>query len=67
MTILVFVAFLGIAPKTPIGIMMAAVVLMVTPWVPVIFGLGDTIAASIVFINVLVGGYGYKMLAAQQD
>ena len=64
---MVFVMFLARAPQTPLGVMMASVVLIVTPWVPVIFGFGDTIAASIVLVNVLSGSFVYKMFAARTE
>ena len=66
-TILVFVMFLARAPQTPWGVMMASVVLILTPWVPVMFGIGDTIAASIVFVNVLSGAFVYKVFAARTE
>ena len=59
-TIVVFGTFLARAPSTPRGIMMAAAVLMLTPWVPVIMGYGDVFAASIVFLNIATGAYAYK-------
>ena len=46
---------------------MASVVLILTPWAPVMFGIGDTIAASIVFVNVLSGAFVYKVFAARTE
>ena len=66
-TILVFVMFMARAPQTPWGVMMASVVLILTPWAPVMFDIGDTIAASIVFVNVLSGAFVYKVFAARTE
>ena len=66
-TTLVFVMFMARAPQTPWGVMMASVVLILTPWAPVMFGIGDTIAASIVFVNVLSGAFVYKVFAARTE
>ena len=53
-TISVFAMFLYKTPTTPWGIIMAAAVLILSPWVPAVaFGFGDTIMASIVFVNVV--------------
>ena len=60
--IFVYLMTLRAAPATPWGIMMAATVLILSPWVPFIFGFGDPIAAGIVLINVVCGGYAWKML-----
>ena len=59
--------FMARAPQTPWGVMMASVVLILTPWAPVMFGIGDTIAASIVFVNVLSGAFVYKVFAARTE
>ena len=53
-TISVFAMVLYKTPTTPWGIIMAAAVLILSPWVPVVaFGFGDPIMASIVFVNVV--------------
>ena len=65
--ILVYIMFLFRAPSTPWGVMLTAVVLILTPWVPVVFGFGDTIAASIVFVNVVAGAFVYKVFAARTE
>ncbi len=58
-TILVYAMFLYRTPATPQGMVMCAIVLVLTPWGPAIIGFGDLIAASIVLINVIAGGYAY--------
>ena len=40
---------------------------MLTPWVPVIFGYGSTIAASINFVNIAVGAFAYKVFVARAE
>ena len=60
-TIVVFGTFLARAPSTPRGIMFAGLVLMLTPWVPVILGYGDVFAASIVFLDIATGAFAYKV------
>ena len=59
-TVIVFVGFMLTVPATPWGLLLGAVVLITTPWLPVVFGFGSTIAASIVAINVLAGAFTYK-------
>ena len=63
-TILVFAMFLYRTPATPWGIVLPVIVLILTPWGPVIIGFGDSIAASIVFVNVVAGAYAYKTFAS---
>ena len=66
--ILVFLGFAFTAKPTPRNIMLAAIVLIITPWVPVvIFGIGSTIAASIIFVNILTGAYAFKSFAARTE
>ena len=60
MVIFVYVAMLQSVPATPRGILGATVVLVLTPWVPVLIGFGSSLAASIMFVNVVVGGFAYK-------
>ena len=66
-TILVYALFLIKTPGTPMGIMMAAVVLVLTPWAPFIIGFGDPMGASIVFGNVIGGAYVYKSFVARTE
>ena len=62
-TLMVYVAFLWGAPSTPWGVMLGGVVLLLTPWMPYVVGLGgDPILASILFVNVALGAFGYKSL-----
>ena len=63
--ILVYLMFIYGAPPTPRGIMMSAGVLILTPWVPMLFGYGDVIAASIILINVILAAYSYHVFAAR--
>ena len=65
--IMVYTMFIFTAPPTPWGIMLSAIVLILTPWVPVLFGYGSTIAGSIVFVNVVAGAYAYKVFAARTE
>ena len=65
--ILVYVMFVFGAPSSPWGIILSAVVLIMTPWVPVLFGYGSTMAASIIMVNVLTGAYAYKVFAARTE
>ena len=66
-TLIVFAGFLIKAPATPWGIMLAALVLIMTPWLPTIWGFGSTMAASIVFVNVVAGAYCYKIYIARTE
>ena len=61
------IGFMLTAPATPWSLIMGAVVLTMTGWVPVLFGFGSTIAASIVAVNVVVGAYTYKAWAARTE
>ena len=62
-TLMVYVAFLWSAPSTPWGVMLGGVVLLLTPWMPYVVGLGgDPVLASILFVNVGLGAFGYKAL-----
>ena len=54
-------------PATPWGIITAAAVLILSPWVPYVFGFGDPIAASIVFVNVVAGTFTYKVFASRTE
>ena len=67
MVILVYIMFILRTPATPWGIIMAAVVLVLTPWIPVLFGYGEEIAAAIIFVNVLAGAFAYKVLFARTE
>ena len=42
------------------SLLLAGVILVLTPWVPVIFQLGTPLAAAINFVNILLGAYVYK-------
>ena len=66
-TIMVYVMFVTTAPPTPRGIMLSAIVLCMTPWVPAILGFGDPIAASIVFTNVVAGAYLHKAFLSRTE
>ena len=60
MVIFVYVAMVQLVPATPRGILAAGLVLVLTPWLPVLIGFGSSLAASIIFVNVAVGGFAYK-------
>ena len=63
----VYAMFLYRAPGTPQGVIMSAIVLILTAWVPALLGYGDPIAASIIFINVLAGAYAYRSFTRQAE
>ena len=66
--ILVFLGFTFTAKPTPNNIILSAICLIITPWVPVVvFGIGPTIAASIIFVNILTGAYAYKSFAGRTE
>ena len=46
---------------------MAAIVLVMTPWIPVFFGYGSTLAAVIILVNVAAGAFTYKVFAARTE
>ena len=54
-TIIVGAIALARAPRAPAGVVLAAVVLVSPPWVPVLFGYGEPMAAVLVAFNVVVG------------
>ena len=66
--IIVFLGFTFTAAPTPRNILLASIVLVITPWIPVvIFGIGSTVAASIIFVNILTGAYASKSFAARTE
>ena len=65
--LIVYATYIFSAPAKPWTIMLGAMVLMLTPWVPVIFGYGSTIAASIIFLNILAGAFSYKVFMARTE
>ena len=65
--ILVYVGYLFKTPKTATGVMMAAVVLIMTPWIPTFWGQGSTMAASIVLVDVVAGAYVHKAFLARTE
>ena len=52
---------------TPFGVISAAVAIVLTPWIPTFFGFGDSIAASIVGVNVAAGAFTYKVFVARTE
>ena len=66
-TILVFGLFLMKTPASPLGVMTATIVLIMTPWIMVLFGFGSTIAAVIVLVNVATGSFAYKALMGRTE
>ena len=65
--ILVYLMFILRAPATPWGVMLSAIVLILTPWIPVVFGYGSTIAAAIILANVGSGAFTYKAFVARTE
>ena len=51
-------------PRTAWGVLWRSLVLVLTPWAPVAYGYGDPIMASIVFLNVVYGPFGWRLLSA---
>ena len=66
-TIIVFLGFVFRAPPGAWGVLMSAIVLVMTPWVPVIWGYGSTLAAALNLLNVGMGTFSYRVLAARAD
>ena len=62
--IIVYGLFLLRAPSTSWGVMLAAGVLVMTPFVPLLWGFGDTVAAMLNGLNTGVGAYAYKVFGA---
>ena len=46
-------------------VLMGAIVLALTPWVPALFGFGDAMARVIVSLNLVCGAFAYKALASE--
>ena len=65
--LIVFIGVMRTAPPTPWGMMLAAVALIATPFIPTFFGFGSTIAASIVAVNVALGSYCWKVYGARTE
>ena len=65
--LIVYGAMIATCRPTPWGILLCALALMLTPWVPVFFGYGSTIAASIIFLNILAGAFSYKVFMARTE
>ena len=65
--VLVFLGFVHTVRPTPHGIVMSAIVLIMTPWLPVLFGFGSTMAGVIVLVNMLAGGFSYKAFFARTE
>ena len=66
-TVIVFVGFMLTVPASSWGLILGAVVLIATPWIPTFWGFGSTIAASIIAVNVVAGVYCYKVYAARTE
>ena len=65
--IVVYVMFMFKAPPTTTGVIIGAICLILTPWVPTFFGFGDPILAAIMFVNVLAGAFSYKAFVARTE
>ena len=52
---------------SPFEVLLAAAVLCLTPWVPVIWGVGDLIAGVIIAANVANGAFLYKVFIARTE
>lgn len=67
-TVVVFIGFTLRAKPSPHNLILASIVLIITPWVPVVvFGIGSTILASIVAVNILTGAFAFKVFAARTE
>ena len=51
----------------PFEVLLAGMVLCLTPWVPVIWGIGDPIAGVILLGNLALGAYAYKAYFARTE
>ena len=58
--LLVYALWMWKGAQTVQSLMIGGFILVLTPWVPLMFGMGDPIAAVINFVNVLLGAYVYK-------
>ena len=67
LVVFVYAGVLWRTPATPWGVITAALALVLTPWVPVFYGLGSTMAASVVGVNVAAGAYCWKVWAARTE
>ncbi len=63
--LMVYAGLIFTCKPTPWGILLCALALMLTPWVPVIFGYGSPVAASIIFVNIAAGAFAYKVFVAR--
>lgn len=69
-TLIVIVVYLMLsfrASPNPQGVLLMTTALIMTPWIPVLFGFGSTIAAVIVLVNVAAGSFSYKVFAARTE
>ena len=58
--LLVYASWMWKEKHSAYSLILGGTVLVLTPWVPVIFGLGTVLAAVINFTNILLGAYVYK-------
>ena len=58
--LLVYVIWMWKGAQTVKSLMIGGFILVLTPWVPVVFGMGDIVSAVINFVNILLGAYVYK-------
>ena len=65
--LIVYAGLIFTCKPTPWGILLCALALMLTPWVPVFFGYGSTVAASIIFVNIAAGAFAYKVFVARAE
>ena len=58
--LLVYAVWMWKGQHSTYSLILAGLILVLTPWVPVVFGLGTVTAAVINFVNILLGAYCYK-------
>ena len=66
-TVVVATITLTRAATTPAGVGLTSVELILTPWLPVLFGYGEPMAAVLVAFNVVVGAFAYKVSVARGE
>ena len=64
---LVYTLYILKAPEPPLGLLLAAVILILSAWGPVWLGFGSTLAAAATLVNVTVGALTYNVWIAARN
>ena len=71
LTIFVFAGYMLVSLKKkrqePWEMLLAGIVLCLTPWIPALWGIGDPIAGVIIGANVANGAFVYKAFVARTE